>query len=66
MKRATLYARVSTDDKGQSPENQLTELRCFASAQGWEVVAEFCGCFRYAIIHCAVYRNDSGKPKGLS
>lgn len=35
MTRAALYARVSTDDKGQSTENQLVELRRFAAAQGW-------------------------------
>lgn len=32
--RAALYARVSTLD--QEPENQLTELRQYAQARGWE------------------------------
>ncbi len=41
MKRAALYARVSTSDHGQDPENQLLELRRFATAQGWDVTAEF-------------------------
>ncbi|MBT1073973.1 recombinase family protein [Geobacter grbiciae] len=33
--RAALYARVSTTDKGQDAELQLTELRRFAEARGW-------------------------------
>ena len=36
-----IYARVSTSDKGQNPENQLQELRRFAATQGWAVVEEF-------------------------
>ncbi len=39
--RAALYARVSTSDKGQSPDNQLTDLRQFAAGQGWEVTTEY-------------------------
>jgi predicted site-specific integrase-resolvase len=27
--RVAIYARVSTDDKGQDPENQLGELRAW-------------------------------------
>jgi DNA invertase Pin-like site-specific DNA recombinase len=41
VKAAALYARVSTRDKGQETENQLSELRQFASKQGWEIVNEF-------------------------
>lgn len=33
--RAAIYARVSTFD--QEPENQLVELRRYASARGWDV-----------------------------
>ena len=33
MKRAALYARVSTAE--QTPENQLTVLHAFAAARGW-------------------------------
>ena len=29
--RGAIYARVSTDDKGQDPENQLRELRAWAA-----------------------------------
>jgi DNA invertase Pin-like site-specific DNA recombinase len=39
MKRAALYARVSTG--GQTVENQLKELRAVASRVGWEVIEEF-------------------------
>lgn len=39
-KRAGIYARVSTRN-GQTPENQLRELREVAENAGWEVVGEF-------------------------
>jgi DNA invertase Pin-like site-specific DNA recombinase len=39
--RIAIYARVSTKDKGQDPENQLQQLREFAQAQGWEIVREY-------------------------
>jgi len=39
--RCGIYARVSTDDKGQDPLNQLLQLREFAARQGWTVVAEY-------------------------
>ena len=36
-----IYARVSTRDKGQETENQLVQLREFASKQAWSIVAEY-------------------------
>src|SRR5664280_563309 len=39
--RIALYARVSTKDKGQDPELQLSELREYASKRGWQVADEF-------------------------
>ena len=39
--KVAIYARVSTDDKGQDPLNQLLELREFAARQGWTVVREY-------------------------
>jgi DNA invertase Pin-like site-specific DNA recombinase len=36
MKRAALYARVSTSE--QTTENQLAALRTFATARGWHVM----------------------------
>lgn len=38
---AALYARVSTKDKGQDPENQLPRLREYAKSQGWDVPKEY-------------------------
>jgi len=32
-----IYARVSTDDKGQDVELQLNPLRCYAAQMDWEV-----------------------------
>ena len=39
--KVSIYARVSTDDKGQDPLNQILELRRFASRQGWTLVREY-------------------------
>src|SRR6516162_4631045 len=39
--RVALYGRVSTDDKGQDPENQLTQLRAWCANAGHDVVAEY-------------------------
>ncbi|MGH8058821.1 MAG: recombinase family protein [Candidatus Entotheonellia bacterium] len=40
MKRAALYARVSTQNS-QHPEMQLAELRSYCERRGWQVVDEF-------------------------
>ena len=39
--RIALYARVSTTDKGQSPEMQLRELREYCQRRGAEIAAEY-------------------------
>ena len=39
-RRAAIYARVSTTN-GQTPENQLAELRRAAKRMGWKVVEEY-------------------------
>jgi DNA invertase Pin-like site-specific DNA recombinase len=39
LKRAALYARVSTPD--QNPETQLIELRAMAKQRGFEIIDEF-------------------------
>ena len=39
MKRAALYARVSTG--GQTVENQLLELRTVGKRLAWQIVEEF-------------------------
>lgn len=38
--RVTTYSRVSTDDKGQKPEVQVSELRRYCEARGWIIVQE--------------------------
>ncbi len=40
MKRAAIYARVSTTN-GQTPSNQIGRLREVAEKAGWEIVEEF-------------------------
>ena len=40
-RRAAIYARVSTEDKGQVPENQVTVLREYCHHRGFKVVDEF-------------------------
>jgi len=40
MKRAGIYARVSTNN-GQSPEMQLGELRAYCQRRGWQIAGEY-------------------------
>jgi DNA invertase Pin-like site-specific DNA recombinase len=40
-KRIVLYARVSTKDRGQDTENQLSQLREFCGKQDWTIVQEY-------------------------
>lgn len=40
MKRAAIYARVSTHNC-QNPEMQLAELRAYCERRGWEIAGEF-------------------------
>lgn len=39
--RVAIYARVSTDDRGQDPENQLAQLRAWCAAAGHPIVEQF-------------------------
>jgi DNA invertase Pin-like site-specific DNA recombinase len=39
-RRVAIYARVSTHDKGQDPENQLLQLRAWCGHAGHELVRE--------------------------
>jgi DNA invertase Pin-like site-specific DNA recombinase len=39
--RVAIYARVSTDDKGQDPENQLSQLRAWCASAGHVIVGEY-------------------------
>ena len=40
MKRAALYARVSTRN-GQHPEMQLEELRAYCGRRQWQIAGEY-------------------------
>ena len=40
MKRAAIYARVSTHN-GQNPEMQLDELRVYCKRRNWKIIDEF-------------------------
>ena len=40
-RRVAIYARVSTDDKGQDPENQLRQLREWCARMGYPVDREY-------------------------
>jgi DNA invertase Pin-like site-specific DNA recombinase len=39
--RIAIYARVSTDDKGQDPENQLRQLRQWCADSGHTIAHEY-------------------------
>src|SRR5215831_3365591 len=39
--RVAIYARVSTEDKGQDPENQLRDLRAWCASAGHTIVREY-------------------------
>ena len=41
MKRAALYARVSTNNGHQNPEMQLRELREYCARRGLEIADEY-------------------------
>jgi DNA invertase Pin-like site-specific DNA recombinase len=41
VSRVAIYARVSTEDRGQNPENQLAQLRAWCAAAGHEIAAEY-------------------------
>jgi DNA invertase Pin-like site-specific DNA recombinase len=51
MKRAAIYARVSTVDRGQDPETQLRQLREYAERRGFPVVTEY-------VDHASGAKND--------
>ena len=40
MRRAVIYARVSTVDRGQDPETQLRQLREYAERRGFALAEE--------------------------
>jgi DNA invertase Pin-like site-specific DNA recombinase len=58
MRRAAIYARVSTTDRGQDPETQLRQLREYASRRGFAVAEEF-------VDHASGTRTDRERFKRL-
>src|SRR3954464_2958453 len=59
--RAGLYARVSTEDRGQDPETQLRPLREYAERRGFSVVgAGLCGSERGRLVKAAEGRGIIG------
>jgi DNA invertase Pin-like site-specific DNA recombinase len=51
MKRAAIYARVSTIDRGQDPETQLRQLREYAERRSFPIAFEF-------VDHASGAKND--------
>ena len=49
--RVAIYARVSTDDKGQDPENQFRELRAWCINSGHVISHEYVE-HESSISHC--------------
>jgi DNA invertase Pin-like site-specific DNA recombinase len=41
IRTVAIYARVSTKDRGQDTQNQLTPLREFAARNGWTITREY-------------------------
>src|SRR6516164_11337283 len=39
--RVAIYARVSTEDRGQDPENQLAQLRAWCASAGHTILREY-------------------------
>src|SRR3954466_10501303 len=58
MKRAAIYARVSTVDRGQDPETQLRQLREYAERRGFAVTEEY-------VDHASGSRNDRERYRAM-
>jgi DNA invertase Pin-like site-specific DNA recombinase len=58
MKRAAIYARVSTIDRGQDPETQLRQLREYAERRGFLVAFEF-------VDHASGARSDRAQYRAM-
>jgi DNA invertase Pin-like site-specific DNA recombinase len=54
--RIAIYARVSTDDKGQDPENQLRQLRQWCANAGHTIVHEY-------VDHESGWKNVKGRKE---
>src|SRR3954447_22131105 len=58
MKRAAIYARVSTIDRGQDPETQLRQLREYAERRGFPIAFEF-------VDHASGAKTDRGQYRAM-
>src|SRR5918998_2927810 len=58
MRRAVIYARVSTTDRGQDPETQLRQLREYAERRGFAVTAEY-------VDRASGTKNDRGQYRAM-
>ena len=58
MRRAAIYARVSTVDGRQDPETQLRQLREYAERRGFPVTAEY-------VDHASGSRNDREQYRAM-
>src|SRR4051812_15793442 len=58
MKRAAIYARVSTIDRGQDPETQLRQLREYADRRGFSLTREY-------VDHASGAKNDRTEYRAM-
>jgi DNA invertase Pin-like site-specific DNA recombinase len=58
MKRAAIYARVSTIDRGQDPETQLRQLREYADRRGFAVMEAY-------VDHASGSKNDRERYRAM-
>src|SRR5919107_1833219 len=58
MKRAAIYARVSTIDRGQDPETQLRQLREYADRRCFSLIEEY-------VDHSSGSRNDRERYRAM-
>jgi DNA invertase Pin-like site-specific DNA recombinase len=58
-KRVAIYARVSTEDRGQDPDNQVKHLRAWCAAAGHQTVGEY-------VDHASGSRDASKRPRFMA
>jgi DNA invertase Pin-like site-specific DNA recombinase len=56
VSRVAIYARVSTEDRGQDPENQLAQLRAWCASAGHTIIAEY-------VDHASGGKDASKRPR---
>ncbi len=58
MRRAAIYARVSTVNHGQDPETQLRQLREYAERRGFSILREY-------VDHASGAKNDRAEYRAM-